>query len=133
MILSIDWIQYAIYFLYASLLVVIAIIGYRYLLRKWNKQAWKKEDFVDLFSLEHRQVSGEVSFFFEVFSAKPIYFVLLDSSGIEVAVLVDEERKPGGHVIRFDTTKLTDGTYFYRLTTSNQRTEKRFEIRNQNK
>jgi histidinol-phosphate/aromatic aminotransferase/cobyric acid decarboxylase-like protein len=130
MILAIDWMQYAIYFLYASLLAVLAIIGYRYLLRRWNKQPWKREDFVELFSLEHQEVRGEVSFFFEVFSSKHITFVLVNSSGSEVAVLVDEERKPGGHVIRFDTTSLPNGTYYYRLTTANQRTEKRVEIRN---
>lgn len=130
MILGIDWMQYAIYFLYASLMAIVVIIGYRYMIRRWSKQVWKKEDFVQLFSLENSLVSGEISFFFEVFSAKHVRFVLVDQTGKEVKSMVDEVRKPGGYVIRVDTTQIPNGIYYYCLTAENQRTEKRLEVNN---
>jgi aminopeptidase N len=39
-----------------------------------------------------------------------------DILGREVAVLVDEQRKPGNYTVAFDATGLAGGVYFYRLT-----------------
>ncbi len=38
-----------------------------------------------------------------------------DLLGREVAVLVDEEKAPGTHSVRFDASDLSSGAYFYRL------------------
>jgi hypothetical protein len=38
--------------------------------------------------------------------------------------------KKGGHIVRFESTSIPDGEYFFGLVTSNQRTVKRFKIQN---
>jgi hypothetical protein len=45
--------------------------------------------------------------------------------------IVSEKNVPeGGHIIRFDTNTLPNGTYFYQLRTENQKTMKRFSVEN---
>lgn len=39
-----------------------------------------------------------------------------DVLGREVATLVNEKQNPGGHIVRFDGSRLASGVYFYRLT-----------------
>ena len=130
MILAIDWMQYATYFLYITLIVLLMVIGYKYLLRRFNRDRIEKEDYVDLFSFENYLASGDVNLFYEVYSAKHIRFYVTDTSGKEIVVLVDEVKKPGGYNVCFDSTKLDNGDYYYCIQTSNQKTEKIVRIRN---
>jgi hypothetical protein len=37
---------------------------------------------------------------------------------------------PGGHIVRFDSTQIDDGNYFFGLRTENQKTLKKCQIRN---
>ncbi|MBI5474640.1 MAG: T9SS type A sorting domain-containing protein, partial [Ignavibacteriae bacterium] len=55
---------------------------------------------------------------------------VFDLIGREVAVLVNENAKPGSHSIRFDARNLVSGTYLYRLTTGQyQQTGKMLLVR----
>jgi len=38
-----------------------------------------------------------------------------DVLGVEIAILVNEEKEPGVYKVVFDASQLTSGTYFYKL------------------
>jgi len=116
-------------FLFITLCIVIGIILYRLLLRRLSKGKVDMDSFCTLYSLEKNPVSGEVEF----------YFVSPDMIKVEFAIWKENEKvfevkndyfKKGGHIIRFDSTILSNGEYFYGLVTSKQRTVKRFSIQN---
>jgi hypothetical protein len=46
---------------------------------------------------------------------RPVKLSVFDILGREVAVLVDENIKPGEHEVRFDGSRLSTGVYFYKL------------------
>ena len=130
MILAIDWMQYVIYFLYASLFILVGIIAYRYLLSRMDKKEFFREDFVELYSYEQQIATGEITLFFEVLSRKRIKFYLTDGKGTVLKVLKDGEFKPGGYNVKLDTAEFSDGNYYYCLQTDNQQTDKLLRIRN---
>jgi hypothetical protein len=116
-------------FLFISLFIIVAIILYRLLLRKLSKGKVDMDSFCTLYSLEKNPVSGEVEF----------YFVSPDMIKVEFSIWKENEKvfelkndyfKKGGHIVRFESTSIPDGEYFFGLVTSNQRTVKRFKIQN---
>jgi hypothetical protein len=99
------------------------------LLRKLSKGKVDMDSFCTLYSLEKNPVSGEVEF----------YFVSPDMIKVEFSIWKENEKvfelkndyfKKGGHIVRFESTSIPDGEYFFGLVTSNQRTVKRFKIQN---
>ena len=48
--------------------------------------------------------------------SSPVRLIVYDLLGREVAVLVNEQQQPGRHIVVFDGSRLSSGTYFYRLT-----------------
>jgi hypothetical protein len=44
--------------------------------------------------------------------------------------LANQEFDNGGHLIRFDSTKLANGIYYYGIVTTDQETTKRMEVLN---
>ena len=116
-------------FLVITLFIVIGIILYRLLLRRLSKGKVDMDAFCTLYSLEKNPVSGEVEF----------YFVSPDMIKVEFSIWKENDRivelkndyfKKGGHIVRFDSTTLPNGDYFFGLVTSKQRTIKRFKIQN---
>jgi hypothetical protein len=116
-------------FLFISLFIIVAIILYRLLLRKLSKGKVDMDSFCTLYSLEKNPVSGEVEF----------YFVSPDMIKVEFSIWKENEKvfelkndyfKKGGHIVRFESTSIPDGEYFFGIVTSNQRTVKRFKIQN---
>ena len=110
-------------------MIVFAIVLYRLLLKKLSKGKVDLDSFCTLYSLEKNPVSGEIEF----------YFVSPDMIKIEFSIWKDNEKvielrndyfKKGGHIVRFDSTALSNGEYFFGIVTSNQRTIKRFNIDN---
>jgi hypothetical protein len=53
---------------------------------------------------------------FRVAQAGPVKLQVFDLLGREVAVLVNEQKDPGGYQVRFDGSGLPSGVYLYRLT-----------------
>jgi hypothetical protein len=47
-----------------------------------------------------------------------------------VRELTNKEYPQGGHLLRFQTSELPNGTYFFGIETSKQKTQKRFNIQN---
>jgi len=53
---------------------------------------------------------------YEVSSIQYVNITVYDILGREIAILVNEEKFPGSYEVKFDASKLSSGTYFYRLT-----------------
>jgi len=53
---------------------------------------------------------------YQISEIQHVTLVLYDLLGRKVKTLVDEEKRPGTFVARFDGTNLSSGVYFYRLT-----------------
>jgi len=69
-------------------------------------------------------------FYFTNEKKKHVIFEILSESEEVLHTLTDQEYNQGGHIIRFDSKELANGTYFYQLRTENQETKKRMVINN---
>lgn len=105
---------------------------YKLLIRSFSKTHIDQRDFTRLNDLEASFVSGEVEFYFSMEGRKHVVFSILDKNMQEVERLAEQEFAEGGHIVRFDTTKLPDGVYFYCLQTPNQKTMKKMKIQHVN-
>lgn len=114
--------------LFTLLAVFVLYIAYRELLRRFGKGRVPNEQYAVLYGLEHMPVSGEVEFYFTISQPKRLAFEILHSDMRELQVLADREFEPGGHIVRFDTTVLPEGVYFYCLRSDNQKTMKRMQV-----
>lgn len=116
-------------FLVITLFIVIGIILYRLLLRRLSKGKVDMDSFCTLYSLEKNPVSGEVEFYFVSPDMIKVEFSIWKEND-KVIELKNDYFKKGGHIVRFDSTTLANGEYFFGLVTSKQRTIKRFRIQN---
>ena len=120
----------AMTFLFVTLAVLIGMIIYKRILGKMRKGELSMNDFCVLYSLEKNQQTGELEFYFTNENPKHVVFEILSESEEVLHKLTDQEYKKGGHIIRFDSKQLANGTYFYQLKTDNQQTKKRMVINN---
>jgi hypothetical protein len=115
--------------LFVTLALLILYIAYRKLLVHMGKGEPVKEDYCVLYSLEQPEVSGEVEIYFTTESPKEVAIELLDADLNVLEVLRSEQFSSGGHIVRFDSSHLSDGIYFYSLRTDNQKTMKKMTVR----
>lgn len=116
--------------LFVSLAVLVVAIAYKKLLQYLGKGTPNKQDFCVLYTLEENPSKGEVEFYFTCEEDKDYAMWILDAD-MNDAVLVQEGLATrGGTIVRFDTTSLGDGHYYFCLKTSNQKTMKKMQIRN---
>ena len=115
--------------LFYSLGILILIILYRLLLKRLSKGNINIESYCTLYSLEINPASGEVEFYFVTPELMKIEFSIWKENE-KISELRNDHFKKGGHIIRYDTTQLPDGEYFFGIVTLNQRTIKRFNIKN---
>lgn len=120
----------AITFMFVTLAVLIGMIIYKRVLGKMRQGEVSLNDFCVLYSLERNEQTGELEFYFTNEQPKHVIFEILSEAEEVLHTLTDQEYKKGGHIIRFDSKELTNGTYFYQLRTSNQQTKKRMVINN---
>lgn len=116
--------------LYTSITIIVGYILYKRLLRHFNKNVPNKEAYCELNPLENKIESGEVEFYFTTSIPKHVSFEILDKHYNSVAVLADKDFEIGQHIMRFDTTTVPNGHYFYQLRTGNQQTLRKMEIQN---
>lgn len=116
-------------FMFITLGILVVIILYRFLLKRLSRGRVRQEEYCVLYSLETNPASGEIEFYFVTPAARVITFSIwkLDE---KVRELASKEFSKGGHIIRFNSNELENGEYFFGIETSNQKTIKRFEIRN---
>lgn len=129
-VLRIAWESVAINVLIGTLSVLIVVIAYRQLLRFLGKGRVPLENYCVLYGLEENPVKGEVEFYFTSEEKKNVKIQLLDGDMEVLEEISDKECHVGGNIIRFDTSKLKNGVYYYCLRTSNQKTMKKMEVRN---
>jgi hypothetical protein len=113
-----------------SLAVLLLTIAYRKLLTHLGKGAPSSEDFCVLYGLETHPAKGEVEFYFTTNSKRDITLELLNDDLSNHSIIQSKNAAVGGHIIRFNTETIQNGTYFYQLRTENQKTMKRFTIEN---
>lgn len=63
---------------------------------------------------------GETTFSFSINQPQRVYLEILNTNGQQVATVVHHSLNSGSYEVKFNTTKLASGIYFYRLTAGNQ-------------
>ena len=116
--------------LWVSIIGFALYIGYKHLLRRLSKNAVKHEEYFSLEAIEMNPASGEIPFYFTSNEVKSYTFSILDAQMDELLELRSAECMTGGNIIRFDSSKLSNGDYFYCLKTDNQKTVKKMTILN---
>lgn len=119
-----------IYILIITLGLLVLAIGYRELLKYLGKGAPSKKDFCVLYALEKDPAAGELEFYFTSEEKKPVSINILDADMNFVAEVASLDCNKGGNIIRYDSTQLADGNYFYSLETANQKTMKKMRVQN---
>jgi hypothetical protein len=117
-------------FLKITLAILGVIILYRLLLRYLSRKHVKKELYCTLFEVEDQPVSGEIPFYFTTQLARNVELFIETELGVRVATVTQETYEIGGHLLRFDSTSLENGTYFYVLMTENQEIRKKIIVQN---
>lgn len=125
-----DFKSIAIGTLITSLAILVIIIGYKKLLQYLGRGAINKQDFCVLYPLEEEPAKGEVQFYFTCEESKTYSIFILDSNMSELSLVKEGEATSGGTIVRFDTTTLSNGNYYYCLKTSNQKTMKKMRVSN---
>ena len=116
--------------LFVSLAILVLIIAYRKLLGYLGKGSAPKEDYCILYSLEEDPAEGEVSFYFTSERKRVVQLHILDERYGFLMEVFNAECKVDGNIIRFQTTALPNGQYFYCLITDNQKTMKKMAVAN---
>ncbi len=113
-----------------SLAVLVLIIAYRKLLQYMGKGTPPKEDYCVLYSLEENPSKAEMEFYFTAEKQKEVAIQILDENYNLTKEIYRQECQIGGNIIRFDSTTLPNGNYFFSLVTENQKTMKKMAIAN---
>lgn len=90
-----------------------------------------KDDFCELYNLEIEPASGELPFYFTSPIIKEYSLLILDADMQQIKEVVKQECKVGGNIIRFNSSQLPNGDYFYCLKTKNQKIMKKMKLLNQ--
>lgn len=115
--------------LFVTLSLLLIYIAYRKLLVHMGKGEPVKEDYCVLYSQEDQEVSGEIEVYFTTETPKEVTIELLDADLKLLQTIRSEKFSSGGHIVRFDSSHLSDGIYFYSLRTDNQKTMKKMLVR----
>jgi hypothetical protein len=115
--------------LFYSFIILFIIILYRLLIKRLSRGRYVQEHFCVLYPLDINPSSGEIPLYFTTELVKSICLTIENEEGT-IQELVNEEFGVGGHIVRFDSTTLPNGLYFYCLKTDIQETKKKFRITN---
>jgi len=118
------------YILCVTFGILLIAILYRKLLRHLGKGTPPKENYCVLYSLEKNPSQGELEFYFTSDIEKSVTLNVLDQEMNFVSEIGTIECHKGGNIIRYDSTQLANGNYFYCLQTTNQKTMKKMRIQN---
>ena len=115
---------------WGSLVVVILILLYSLLLRRMKRGQITLDEYVELYPLDKEFATETVQFFFKNKAAKDILFTVYAKDESFHEVIANKNFKPGGHILKFDTTKVPNGKYYFEVKTENQKTSKLMEVKN---
>jgi hypothetical protein len=116
-------------FLVATLLILVAMIAYRFLLRYLSKGRVDQALFCELYTLDHEPATGEVSFYFVCPETTFVTFAIWKGDEI-IKKLTSQEYENGGHLLKFQTSEIENGLYYFGIETTKQKTQKRFTVQN---
>ncbi len=116
-------------FLVATLLILLVIIAYRFLLRYLSRGRVNQALFCELYTLDHEPASGEVSFYFVCPETTFVTFAIWKGDAI-IKQLTSQEYEIGGHLLKFQTSEIENGMYYFGIETTKQKTQKRFTVQN---
>ena len=115
--------------LFYSFIIIFIIVLYRLLIKRLSQGRYVQEHFCVLYPLDINPSSGEIPFYFTTELVKTIRLTI-ENDTETIKELANQEFGIGGHIIRFDSTTLPNGLYFYCLKTDKQETKKKFRITN---
>lgn len=130
LLLGYNWLDVVFGILYVSLGLLVLVILYRKLLAYLGRNEPSKANYCVLYSLEKNPGSGEVTFYFTSEDEKDYKFYLTDKDGQTVHSVSEGKCTPGGNILRFDSTGIPNGSYYYVLETVNQKTAKKITVLN---
>ena len=130
LLIGYSWIDVVLWTLYVSLIIIVVVIVYRKILGHLAKDEIKKEDYCELNNLDYEPASGELTFYFTSAKKKEVRLLILDSEMNDLKEIYKKECSVGGNIVRYDSTTLSNGEYFYCLKTDNQKTMKKMTIKN---
>lgn len=117
-------------FMRITIVILILIILYRQLLRYLSRKHLKTKPFCTLYQVEDQPASGEIPFYFTTNIPRKVAIYLQYKEDGAVTSIVDNEYEEGGHLIRFDSSRIKNGDYFYVLKTENQEIKKSLIVKN---
>lgn len=123
-----NWQDVLIGMLWVSIVVLVLAIGYRKLLSYLGKDDIKREDYCVLYNVEESVVTGEIPFYFTSEQVKNVSIWIQDESMKDLFEVSNQECKVGGNIIRYDSSNLKNGTYFYCLKSDNQKISKKMVV-----
>ena len=115
-------------FLAISLIVLIGIISYRKLIQYLSRNRIRTEEYITLYDLELSHVTGQIEFYFTLPAPKFVQFEILDSNWQKILELASKEFEKGGHIVRFDSSTVAPGIYYYGIRTEGQVLHKKFVV-----
>jgi len=116
-------------FLFVSFLILLAVIAYRALLRRFQRGQVQHQDFCELYTLDQEPASGELAFYFVCPAPIEVRFGIWQNNQLLVE-LANQEFEKGGHILRYESSQLPNGVYYYGIITSEQETKKRMTVSN---
>jgi hypothetical protein len=129
-LLGLSFVKIALGVLYTSITVIVVYILYKRLLRYMNKGVPNKALYCELNALEQDPAKGILEFYFTSLESKKVSVEILDESYQSIEILADRDFEAGQHIVRYDSTKVSNGVYYYQLKTDNQQTMKMMRILN---
>ncbi len=125
-----DFTQIALGILFVSLALLVIVIAYKKLLQYLGKGSVNKQDFCVLHPLDENPAKGTVQFYFTCEEPKNFALWILNANMEDQTLIKEGEASSGGTIVRFDTSTLSNGHYFFCLKTENQKTMKKMQVLN---
>ena len=122
--------QYAIYVLWGLLILVLTLIINRKVKQRAAAKKALLNPMVNLYPFELTYATGAINFFFDADDAMEYKFFVTNFATKETEILAEGKCRKGGQKIPFNTSSVSNGTYFFGIETEFQRVEKRIVIRN---
>lgn len=116
--------------LYVSLGLLVLFILYKRLLARLSRGAVDKKDYCVLYALEDDPATGDLEFYFTSGIEREVVLSILDADMKDLKVVAEKTATPGGNIVRFDSTTLSNGEYYFCLKTENQKTMKKMRVLN---
>jgi hypothetical protein len=115
---------------YVASMVILLIVLYKALLKRMNRGNVSSDNYCELTSVEIRPSYGIIDFCFSCKEKRMIDFEIVTLNFEPIITIVSKEFEKGQHILKFDSTQLGNGDYYYQLRTNNQRIFKKITIDN---